>query len=179
MSEWQEPIWLVASTIEGSTSQRAALEGLAQARAIARNLDEIRVVLLTTECASAEQMEDLSRCGADCVTVVRCPGLSEPDVRIQVDTLAALLGYGHPTLLLIPASMSAEALAGRLAARMKLPVISGCIEARVSGNRLEVRREILKGALHLNATFELDPGRGPVVLALEPGSWPVPDRAPP
>ncbi len=122
-----------------------------------------RVEALVLAGAPPGAADRLAGAGADGVTTVS--GAESGDPQVVAAAVASVVESLTPTLLLTGSTKRGRELAGRLAGRLDLAVVTGATSITLAADRLTVERETLSG----NAIATERVERRPALVAMLPG----------
>jgi electron transfer flavoprotein alpha subunit len=151
-------IWVFAEEMNGAVN-RGALELLTKAR----SFGDVNVLYLGT--GSDEAFATLGEYGAAAVYHLDV-GDALPS-SVGAAAFAELLGAHGGTLILFGAGSNDRDIAGRLAARMNLPVIANALDVEING-AVSVVSEILGGTLSITTESTSD---GPALVTTRPKAF--------
>ncbi len=153
-------IWVFAEETDGAPTS-LALEMLTKARSLG---DDIVAFLVGP--GSAEALGALGAHGASTVYHLD-PGDALPSAGAAA-AMAELAGSENPDLILFGLQPTDRDVAGRLAARMGLPVLSNAVDIVIDAGSTSVINEILGGATLVETTFS---GSKPHFVVVRPKSF--------
>jgi len=153
-------IWVFAEEIDGAPTS-LALEMLTKARSLG---DDIAAFLV-----GAGSTETLGTLGAHGATTVYHldPGDALPSAGAAA-ALAELAETENPDLVMFGLQPTDRDVAGRLAARMGVPVLSNAVDIVMTADSTSIINEILGGATLIETTFV---GSGPHLVVVRPKSF--------
>ena len=168
--------WVLAEVLQGKPSS-TALELLTKARSLG---GAVEAIVLSPE---AEQVVPaLAEYGAGTVYVGTDPAFSELLLGGPgADTIAALVAEHQPDLILIGSSYTGRDLAGRLAAKLDVPIIANALDVNANG-AIRAQTSIFGASLMVESEFA--GGRPAIALiraksfAAEPGGQTTPTVVP-
>jgi electron transfer flavoprotein alpha subunit len=128
-----DKVWVLAESADGNTIS-TSLELLTQARAMASTVE---AVAWGPEVAG--QAAELGNYGAATVYDVGDLGGVLPGVPVAAAVAGLIEGGNKPDVILVPATYDGRDIAGRLSARLDLPVITNVVGLTVDGD--DVRSE--------------------------------------
>ena len=155
-------VWVFAEVLDGQPIT-AALELLTKARSLGSTVEAV--------CLSPEAESAAAALGAHGATTVHAG--TDPayaDLLLGgpgADTLAALAGEHSPELILFPTTYSSRDVAGRLAAKLDVPVISNGLDVSADGD-ITVESSIFGATQVVSTRFE---GRRPAIALIRPKSF--------
>jgi len=155
-------VWVFAEVLDGQPIT-AALELLTKARSLG---DTVEAVCLSPEAGSAAAA--LGAHGA--TTVYAGTDAAYADLLLGgpgADALAALAGQHSPDLILFPTTYSSRDIAGRLAAKLDVPVISNGLDVGVDGG-ITVGSSIFGASQMVGTRFE---DARPAIALIRPKSF--------
>lgn len=137
----------VIAEIEDGALTTSTVECVAEAREIADALGAtVRVLLPGHNVAGL--VDELAAYGADAVTLIEHEALSHFSADGWLAALAPVLKAAAPALVLAPDTGHTRAWLPRLAARWRVPLVSGCSQVRASADgQIELTRLVHGGAL--------------------------------
>jgi electron transfer flavoprotein alpha subunit len=153
-------IWVFAEEADGAPSS-LSLEMLTKAREIG---DEVAAFLIGA--GSAETMAALGAHGAS--TVYHFDGGDSLPSAGAAAALADLVGSESPDLVLFGLLPTDRDVAGRLAARLGVPVLSNAVDVLVDGGSIRIVNEILGGTTLVESGYESD---GVKIAVVRPKSF--------
>src|SRR5579872_2884878 len=146
-----DKIWVLAESADGAPLT-TSLELLTQARSMGTTVEAVAWGPSTAELAGA-----LGEYGATNVYDVGDIDGALPGVPVAA-AIAALIESGNrPDVLLIPATYDGRDIAGRLSARLDIPVITNVVGLGVDGDTVLSEHGIFGGAQVATARFTADP----------------------
>jgi electron transfer flavoprotein alpha subunit len=153
-------IWVFAEEIDGAPTS-LALEMLTKARSLS---DDVAAFLVGVGSA-----ETLSALGAHGATTVYHfdPGDALPSAGAAA-AIAELAGTENPDLVLFGLQPTDRDVAGRLAGRLGVPILSNAVDIVITGESTSVINEILGGATLVETAFV---GSGPHLVVVRPKSF--------
>ena len=155
-------VWVLAEHWQGRLADLTG-EGLTLGRELASGFQgRLEAVLL----GHGAQPLAAGLGAADGVLSVDHPSLAEPNPEAYCAALAALVEARHPRLLVVPLSNVTADVIGLLPARLHLPLVNFCRDARVVDGTLEARCVLYGGKLETTVTV----AERPAVVGLLPGS---------
>jgi len=155
-------VWVLAEHWRGRLSDLTG-EGLALGRELASGFgSRLEAVLL----GHGAQALAAGLGAADGVLSVDHSSLAEPNPEAYCAALAALVEARQPQLLLVPLSNVAADVIGLLPARLHIPLVNFCRDARVVDGKVEARCVLYGGKLETTLVVS----GAPAVLGLLPGS---------
>jgi electron transfer flavoprotein alpha subunit len=155
-------IWVVAEPAEAGVAT-AALELLTGARSLGSTVEVI------TWGKGADAAEALGAHGASAVyTVDTADGL--PGVPVAAAIAAALEAKGAPDAILAAQTYDSRDVAGRLSAKLDLPVLTNVVGLTEDGGRLVSEHAVFGGATLVDAAFT---GTSPQLFLVRPKSFPA------
>jgi electron transfer flavoprotein alpha subunit len=155
-------VWVLAEQWRGRLSDLAG-EGLALGRELATGFgSRLEAVLL----GSGAQALAAGLGAADGVLSVDHPSLAEPNPEAWCRALEALIAERKPEVLVVPLSNITADVIGQLPARLHLPLVNFCRDARVADGQLEARCLLYGGKIETAVVV----ASAPSVLGLLPGS---------
>lgn len=104
----------------------------------------------------------------DTILVMDAPELGDFNADCYLEALGAVLEARRPIMTLIGHTAAGMDLAPALSARLSLPLVTDCLEARLTDKRLEVLRQIYGGKI--NARLTMKPS-DQYLLTVRPGSF--------
>ena len=125
--------------------------------------------LKVTALCLGQQPQALSeglRGACDRILVTDAPELGDFNADFYLAALEAVLEARHPLLTVIGHTAAGMDLAPALSARLSLPLVTDCVEARITAKRLEVLRQIYGGKI--NARLAMKPSDH-YLLTVRPG----------
>jgi electron transfer flavoprotein alpha subunit len=155
-------VWVFAEVLDGQPIT-PALELLTRARSLGGTVE---AVCLSPEAESAAAA--LGDHGATTVYAGTDPAYA--DLLLGgpgADALAALAAEHSPDLILFPTTYTSRDVAGRLAAKLDVPVISNGLDVSVDGG-ISVESSIFGASQNVSTRFE---GRGPALALIRPKSF--------
>src|SRR5580704_42474 len=155
-------VWVFAEVLDGQPIT-PALELLTRARVLGGTVE---AVCLSPEAESAAAA--LGDHGATTVYAGTDPAYA--DLLLGgpgADALAALAAEHSPDLILFPTTYTSRDVAGRLAAKLDVPVISNGLDVSVDGG-ISVESSIFGASQNVSTRFE---GRGPALALIRPKSF--------
>ena len=155
-------VWVFAEVLDGQPIT-PALELLTRARSLGGTVE---AVCLSPEAESAAAA--LGDHGATTVYAGTDPAYA--DLLLGgpgADALAALAAEHSPDLILFPTTYTSRDVAGRLAAKLDVPVISNGLDVSVDGG-ISVESSIFGASQIVSTRFE---GRGPALALIRPKSF--------
>lgn len=165
-------VWVFAEVLDGEPIT-PALELLTRARSLG---DTVEAVCLSPEAEAAAPA--LGAHGATTVHAGTDPAYGELLLGGPgADTMAALVASHSPDLILFPTTYSSRDVAGRLAAKLDVPVISNGLGVSADGE-IVVETSIFGATEVVSTRFE---GRRPAIALIRPKSFaaePSGDAAP-
>lgn len=153
---------LVAAESRGAKLERQSLELLGAAVSLATPDDEIVALYVGPDAAAAR--DELG--AAHRVVVAADPALALTLSETYARLLGDLMAGEAPDLVLTSYSANGLDVAGAVAARHNLPLVSYVIGVRRSGSGLALRSQIYGGKLLADTQID-----GPTVLMLNPGAF--------
>ncbi len=155
-------VWVFAEVLDGQPIT-PALELLTKARSLGSTVEAV--------CLSAEAESAAAALGAHgASTVYAGTDPAYADLLLGgpgADTLAALVGEHAPDLLLFPTTYASRDVAGRLAAKLDVPVISNGLDVGADGD-ITVESSIFGASQMVSTKFE---GRRPAIALIRPKSF--------
>ncbi len=155
-------VWVFAERWRGRLSDLTG-EGLTLGRELASGFGSRLEAVVLGPGAEALASE---LGAADSIIAVDHPSLAEPNPESYALALAALLKTRSPQVLVVPLSNVTADVIGLLPARLHIPLINFCRDARVTDGKLEARCVLYGGKLETTVTVM----RSPAVVGLLPGS---------
>lgn len=148
-------------------------EMLSEGRALASQLGaEVVTVLLGHKVKSfAEELAKQS----DRVLVLENEVLANFNSQVYQQALSYLITEHKPLLTLVGHTAFGMDLAPRLAAELKIPLATDCIDLRWEGEKLTAVRQMYAGKLNAEVSF---PGARQYMVTVRSGSFPVEDVLP-
>lgn len=157
---------VIAETDHGALTI-PTLECVEEGREIADALRS-RVRVLLPGHGVAELADALAAHGADAVTLIEHEALGQFSADGWLAALEPALREAAPALILAPDSGHMRAWLPRLAARWRVPMVSGCVQiTRGADAQIELIRATHNGARHEHLTC---PGAATIVATLSPGA---------
>jgi len=153
-------IWVVAEPAEGGVAT-AALELLTGARGLGSAVEVV------TWGSGAQAAEALGAHGATAVFTVDTGDLL-PAVLVASAIAAAIEAKGAPDAILAAQTYESRDIAGRLSAKLDLPVLTNVVGLAEDGGRLVSEHAIFGGATMVNAAFN---GTSPQLFVVRPKSF--------
>jgi electron transfer flavoprotein alpha subunit len=159
-----DKVWVFAEVLDGQPIT-PALELLTRARSLAGTVEAV--------CLSPEAESAAAALGAHGATTLYAG--TDPaygDLLLGgpgADALAALVGQHSPDLILFPTTYSSRDVAGRLAAKLDVPVISNGLDVSVDGG-VSVESSIFGASQMVTTRFE---GARPALALIRPKSFPA------
>jgi electron transfer flavoprotein alpha subunit len=157
-------VWVFAEVLDGQPIT-PALELLTRARSLGSTVE---AVCLSPEAESAAAA--LGAHGATTVYAGTDPGYA--DLLLGgpgADAMAALVAGQSPDLILFPTTYTGRDVAGRLAAKLDVPVISNGLDVAANGD-ITVESSIFGASQMVSTRFE---GGRPAIALIRPKSFPV------
>jgi electron transfer flavoprotein alpha subunit len=155
-------VWVFAEVLDGQPIT-AALELLTRARSLGGMVEAV--------CLSPEAESAAAALGAHGATTVYAgTDAAYGDLLLGgpgADTLAALAGRHSPDLILFPTTYSSRDIAGRLAAKLDVPVISNGLDVSVDGG-ITVESSIFGASQMVSTRFE---DARPAIALIRPKSF--------
>ena len=155
-------VWVFTEVLDGQPIT-PALELLTRARSLGSTVE---AVCLSPEAGSAAAV--LGAHGATTVYAGTDPAYA--DLLLGgpgADALAALAGQHSPDLILFPTTYTSRDVAGRLAAKLDVPVISNGLDVTVDGG-VAVESSIFGASQMVSTRFE---GARPAIVLIRPKSF--------
>ncbi|GAC1422720.1 MAG: electron transfer flavoprotein subunit alpha/FixB family protein [Ktedonobacteraceae bacterium] len=150
-------IWAILEH-EQNTLHEQSGELLSEAVAIARWQQEqttVHAVLLTASHVEIPDLAILSETGIDTLDIVEQAQLAYYTTESYVNALAWLIHQRSPLLILAHATPNGRDCMSRLAARMKLSFISGCLGLELHDAALFALRSIYEGRVYVQTRTAL------------------------
>ena len=155
-------VWVFADITEGKPAP-VALELLAKARSLGGTTEAV-AFSKDAEAAASE----LGAHGATTLFAATDPAYGEVLLGgPAADALAALVGEHHPDLILFGMTYDGRDVAGRLAAKLDVPVISNGLDVTVDGG-VAVESSIFGASQMVSTRFE---GARPAIVLIRPKSF--------
>jgi electron transfer flavoprotein alpha subunit len=151
----------------GGALRRVAFEAVSAARALADASGGGEVhALLAGAPGVASLAPELGKYGADVVIVVEHPGLANANVEALAATASARIKAGGYRAAIFSASAQGRDLAPRVAAQLRVSMVSDVTTLELSGDALVVKHPAYAGKVI--ATLELT--GSPAIVTLRPGA---------
>jgi len=169
LARWGEvterPVWVVAETHEMGLREEA-LEVLGEGRKLADQLGEcLCCVLLGSDVASSRN--PLSRRGVDTVYCVEDPLLATYTTDAYASALTELIRRYQPFVVLMAATPNGHDLAPRVAARLGVGLVTGCVMVDWSSTgQIECVKPIYQGRVYSTV---ICPDAVPKMATIYPG----------
>lgn len=161
----EKTLIVIAETNHEDALTLPTLECLEEAREVA-DVRSMTVQALLPGYATAELTDTLAAHGADVITLIEHPALSQFSAEGWLAALEPVLKEASPMLVLAPDSGHVRAWLPRLAARWRVPLVSGCTQVQAgSGSDLELTRPTHGGARYEQLVW---PGAGTLFVTLVP-----------
>jgi electron transfer flavoprotein alpha subunit len=138
-------IWVFAEEIEGAPSS-LSLEMLTKARQL-----DADIAAFYVGAGSPAAFATLGAHGASRVYHLDTGGTLAADP--AATAIAALVGEHHPDLILFGLTFTDRDVAGRLSARLDVPVLSNAVDLAADGGQARVINEILGGTTLVETSF--------------------------
>jgi electron transfer flavoprotein alpha subunit len=155
-------VWVFIEESQGEPAP-IGLELLTKARA----LTEVPAVAYLGK-GSDEAFGQLGSYGA--ATVYHIPTDDHLPTAAGAAALATLVGAYHPDVIMFGLTPTDRDVAGRLSARMGLPVVSNAVDVLVDGDSVTVINEIFGGSQLVETAFTAEP---PHLVVIRPKSFPA------
>lgn len=158
---------LVIVETEGDALAASALECVQEAREFADAArGSVRVLLPGHGVAGLA--DELAAYGADAITVIEHESLRQFSGDGWLAALEPVLKTLAPTLVLAPDTGHVRAWLPRLAARWRVPLVTGCVQVQSGATgQIEVTRPTYSGARHERLAY---PATATVLVTLVPGA---------
>lgn len=137
---------------------------------LGRRFGEVSAVLLSTERATAENIDVLGRFGASRVFAVTAPEFDHYLVVPKVDALARIATTASPTAILTTAASDAREIAARVAVRLDLGLITDAIDV-MAGSVGEII--VTQGAFGSSYRLTSCVTSGTAVVVVKPNVLPI------
>jgi len=162
-------IWVFTEEERGEL-KKVSLEILSEGRKLADGLNEELCALLLGQ--GVEPLAGIPpRYGADKVYLMEHEFLPYHNVDSHVDLLTDLTKEFSPRIVLFGATSLGKELAPRVAARLKVGLVTECVDIKIDGERLlNVRKPVYGGKAHV--TFACAPAT-PQMATIAPGAMDV------
>ena len=156
-----DKVWVLAEAGDGGPTP-ITLELLTEARAVAGTVEAVAWGPDTASMASA-----LGEYGATTVHDIGDIGNSLPGVPVASAMAALVQGGNSPDAILIPATYDGRDVAGRLSAKLNVPVLTN-VTGLVAGDSLSSQHPIFGGSHIVTAKFT---GSGPGIFVIRAKSF--------
>lgn len=160
-----DEIWVVADR-DGAKLNEVTLEILGDARGLAERLGR-RLCAIVMCHRAGNIVETLASHGADKVYLADHELLSEYSTGVFVQVMVALVRQSQPSMIFFGATANGGDLAASLAARLKIPVATDCVQFEVdSEGSLRVTRPVYGDQAYETLSFHNDK---PCLVTVRPG----------
>ena len=161
-----DEIWVVLEQEQGELDD-VSWEIMGQGRAIADKLGgTLSAVILGSNVSAAT--EDLNHRGVDEVYLLDTPELGRYSPELYTEALAALIQSHSPEIVLLAATPNGSDLASRVAARLRIGLVSGCIALDVDPQGLLIQQKPTHKGKVCSAI--VTPRTRPQLATLRPGA---------
>jgi electron transfer flavoprotein alpha subunit len=113
--------------------------------------------------------ESLNTAKVDRILHVQGTGLESYDSRLYVHALKSVIESEKPALIVAGHTTQGMDFMPRLAAALRKPLASGCVDYEKHGDRLVLTRQIFNGKMNLKT---MPRGEGPYLATMVPGAFP-------
>lgn len=160
-----QPIWVFAEQWRGKLSDVTY-----EALALGRELADASGAPLEAILLGHETRESIATLGkADSVLFADHPSLADGNVEVFARVLEKLVAERTPRVFLIPLTNVSLGIGTLVSARLNLPCINFCKDARIVDGRFEARCVLYGGKIEATVTAEKEP----ILVGLWPGARPA------
>lgn len=159
---------LTVAEVRGGEVQPAALELLAKARQLARQLGGAPVSALLAAEKGEDQAQKLIDHGADTVYLRQGPGMDQAMEDLWVQAAEEAVSRARPEIVLFSATEFGRSLAPRIAARLQTGLTADCTALEIDGQTGLLRQTRPAFGGNLMAVIQCPAGR-PQMATVRPG----------
>src|SRR5689334_20810397 len=156
-------ILVVAENHDGKLRANTA-ELVAFAQRAGRDLAMPVVVAI----AGSAELEPLKSSKIDRIVLLTAPGIETYDPRLTVRALRSFIEREKPSLIVAGHTTQGMDFMPRLAAGLRKPLASACVDYEKHGDRLVLTRQIFNGKMNLKT---MPRGAGPYLATVVPGAF--------